>query len=472
MEDGLSDVDQATITGEPLPVARGRGDEVFAGTLNGNGALVVRVDRPAAEFVVARIVAMVEQASDTKAKTQLFIEKIEQRYSVGVVVATLLLLGVPLAFGSAFQPTLLRAMTFMIVASPCAVVLATMPPLLAAMANAGRNGVLVKSAVALEQLATVDQVAFDKTGTLTVGTPRVAELECFGMPEGEVLRLAAAAERPSEHPVGRAIVLAARERGVPAAAVSGFAALPGLGVDGVIDGRRVEVGSPRLLDTASAAAEQRDVQEAVRRFEDAGHTAVVVLVDGAPVAVIGLADRPRNVADDAVRRLARLTGRSPVLLTGDNAAAARTLAGGLGIAEVRAGLLPGDKAEAVADLQAQGRRVAVVGDGINDAPAMATAHVGVAMGRSGSDLAMETSDAVLVRDDLDALPRAVALAQRAERVVRVNLAFAAAVIAVLVAWDVFGTLPLPLGVAGHEGSTIVVALNGLRLLRQKAWRPA
>lgn len=198
----------------------------------------------------------------------------------------------------------------------------------------------------------------------------------------------------------------------------------------------------------------------------------MVLVDGAPVAVLGLADRAREEAAVAVESLSRLTGHSPLLLTGDNEAAARTLAADLGITEVHAGLLPEDKAAIVAALQGGGRRVALIGDGINDAPAMATAHVGVAMGRSGSHLAMETSDAVLARDDLTALPRAISLAQWAERVVKANLALAATVITVLVVWDIFATLPLPLGVAGHEGSTIVVALNGLRLLRRKAWDTA
>jgi heavy metal translocating P-type ATPase len=472
--DGLSDVDQATITGEPLPVTKAVGDDVYAGTLNGTGALTVRVDRPAAESVVARIVAQVEQASSTKANTQLFIEKIEQRYSVGVVIATLLLLAVPLALGAAFQPTLLRAMTFMIVASPCAVVLATMPPLLAAMANAGRHGILVKSAVALEQLSNVDQVAFDKTGTLTLGTPRVADLATFGTDEDDIWTLAAAAEQPSEHPVGRAVVAAARTRNLTLSAPTEFAAVPGRGVHAVVDGRHVEVGSPRLLDTqaGSATPVPTSPAEAVARFESVGHTAIVVLIDHVPAAVIGLADQPRKEAAHAVRELTALTGRSPILLTGDNDAAARTLARPLGITDIRAGLLPEDKATVVAELQANGRRVGLVGDGINDAPAMATAHTGIAMGRTGSDLAMETSDAVLVRDDLTTLSSAIALAQRAERIVKANLAFAATVIAILVTWDIVGTLPLPLGVAGHEGSTIVVALNGLRLLRNKAWPSA
>ncbi|MDR6174068.1 heavy metal translocating P-type ATPase [Nocardioides zeae] len=464
--DGASDVDQASITGEPLPVSATVGTPVFAGTVNGAGVLTVRVDRAAAESVVARIVAMVEEASETKARTQLFIERVEQRYAAVVVVATLLLLGVPLALGAAFEPTLLRAMTFMIVASPCAIVLATMPPLLAVMANAGRHGVLLKSAVALERLAQVDRVAFDKTGTLTLGVPEVVAVTrlCRTVAEDDLVALAAAAERGSEHPVGRAVVRYAAERALAVPPATDFLATPGRGVRATVGGRVVEVVAPRGLEVAAT--------EAVAAHEEAGRTAVVVVVDGRPHGVVALADRVRPEAPATVAALGALTGGEPVLLTGDNRAAAAALADRTGIAEVRAGLLPEEKAAAVRDLQDAGHRVALVGDGINDAPAMATAHVGVAMGRSGSDLATQTSDVVLVRDDLTALPRAVALGRRAERVVRANLAFAATVIVVLVTWDLVATLPLPLGVAGHEGSTIVVALNGLRLLRDKAWRDA
>src|SRR3984885_12473754 len=236
---GESDVDQATITGEPLPAAKNPGDEVFAGTSNGTGALRVLVSRAASDTVVARIVAMVEQASATKARTQLFIEKIEQRYSLGMVTATLLLFAVPLLAGAAFQPTLLRAMTFMIVASPCAVVLATMPPLLAAMANAGRHGVLVKSAVVMEQLGATTLVAFDKTGTLTEGTPQLTSITVLpgaGVGEQEALALAGAAEAPSEHPLGRAVTAAARDAGLALGSADEFTAVPGRGVSPLVAG--------------------------------------------------------------------------------------------------------------------------------------------------------------------------------------------------------------------------------------------
>ncbi|WP_340559833.1 heavy metal translocating P-type ATPase [Streptomyces sp. GSL17-111] len=481
--EGASDVDQASVTGEPLPVAKEPGDEVFAGTLNGTGALRVRVGRDPSDSVIARIVAMVQEAAETKAPTQLFIEKVEQRYSVGMVVATLALFAVPLALGAALEPTLLRAMTFMIVASPCAVVLATMPPLLSAMANAGRHGVLVKSAVAMERLAQVDAVALDKTGTLTEGAPLVADVRPLpgsGLDGDGLLALAGAAELASEHPLGRAVVEAARERGLPLPPATGFAATPGSGVVARVAGAEVAVGSPaRLLGptprgpgSPAAVAADAVAADAVAALEADGRTAVLVTRDGRPVGVLGVTDRLRPDAARTVAALAALTGGPPSLVTGDNPRVAHRIAAEAGIADVRAGLLPQDKVAAVREREAEGRKVLVVGDGVNDAPALAAAHVGVAMGRAGSDLALETADAIVVRDELAAVPAAVALARRARRLVVQNLCIAGTLIAVLVVWDLAGHLPLPVGVAGHEGSTVLVGLNGLRLLRESAWRRA
>jgi len=469
---GSSDVDQATITGEPLPAAKNPGDEVFAGTSNGTGALRVRVSRAASDTVVARIVAMVEQASATKARTQLFIEKIEQRYSLGMVTATLLLFAVPLIAGAAFQPTLLRAMTFMIVASPCAVVLATMPPLLAAMANAGRHGVLVKSAVVMEQLGATTRVAFDKTGTLTEGTPRLTGITVLpgaGLSERDALALAAAAEAPSEHPLGRAVTTAAHDAGLALARADQFTAAPGRGVTAFVSGRRVEVGSPAHMLGAEVG---RETVARVAELEDSGQTAAVLRLDGTPAALLAIADRTRPAAAFAVARIIEVTGAAPVLLTGDNQRAAVRLAGEVGIGDVRAGLLPADKVRAVDDLQSRGARVLLVGDGINDAPALAAAATGAAMGRAGSDLALDTADAVIMRDDLATIPAVIALSRRARSVVTANLVIASVIITALVTWDLAGHLPLPLGVLGHEGSTVIVGLNGLRLLHASAWRKA
>ncbi|MFF2817914.1 HAD-IC family P-type ATPase [Kitasatospora cineracea] len=593
--DGVSEVDQASITGEPLPVAKRTGDEVFAGTLNGTGALRVKVERDASDSVIARIVQLVEEASETKAPTQLFIEKVEQRYSLGMVAATLAVFAVPLLVGAAFTDSLLRAMTFMIVASPCAVVLATMPPLLSAIANAGRHGVLVKSAVVMERLGQVDAVALDKTGTLTEGTPRVTDvrplagagldedglpagagLDEDGLPAGAgldeggvpvgagldenrlpagtgldedgLLALAAAAEHPSEHPLARAVVDAARARSLALAPAADFASTPGVGVTATVAGRTVAVGAPahllgtdrlpdtaRLLDTADPAtgwatppttgsaadpatepttaraiaapapalapdltstpgtparplgtadpttppADARTAAPVTARaaavaaeLERSGRTAVLVEVDGVPVGVLGIADRLRPDAAATVTALTALTGTAPVLLTGDNPRAAARLAAEVGITDVRAGLLPQDKVAAVREQEGAGRRVLVVGDGVNDAPALAAAHTGVAMGRAGSDLALETADAVIVRDELATVPAVVALSRRARSLVVQNLVIASVFITALVVWDLVATLPLPLGVLGHEGSTVVVGLNGLRLLRDAAWKRA
>ncbi len=464
---GESELDQAALTGESLPVRRGPGEQVLAGTLNGTGALTVLVERAAADSVLARVATQVEQASQAKANRQLFIERVEQRYSLVVVAVTLALIAVPLALGAAFTATLLRAMTFMIVASPCAVVLATMPPLLSVIANAGRHGMLVKNAVVLEQLADIDTVALDKTGTLTVGTPHITDIVVLdNQDENAVLRLAAAAEAPSEHPLARALTGAATSRGLNLCQATDFRAQPGRGVHALVDGRQVLVGHPVLLPDGPVS---RGAHRAVALLEQGGRTTVVVIVDDRPAAVLGLSDTVRPDAATTVAELTSLTSRRPVLLTGDNPCAAEHLAGIVGISDIRAGLLPQDKTTAVLQLQHTGWRVLLVGDGINDAPALATADVGIAMGGAGSDLALQAADAVVVRDDLRTIPAVIALARRARRVVTTNLIFAATVITVLVVWDLSGYLPLPLGVAGHESSTVIVGLNGLRLLSSRAW---
>lgn len=471
---GGSEVDQATVTGEPLPVDKSIGDQVFAGTVNGTGALRIRVDRLARDSVVARIATLVEQASQTKARTQLFIEKVEQRYSIGMVAVTLAVFAVP-RYGETLQRALLRAMTFMIVASPCAVVLATMPPLLAAIANAGRHGVLAKSAIVMEQLGTTTRIAFDKTGTLTRGTPELAGIWVYErrFTDDELLRLAAAAEYPSEHPLGAAIVKAAQSRRIRLPTVGEFTAHPGCRVTARVDGHVIAVGSATaLLGTAGAAALEASMITAVDFLQGEGYTVVVVVCDSHPVGLLAITDQLRPEAAAAISAATKLTGAKPVLLTGDNRATADRLGVQVGIDDVRAGLLPDDKVAAVRQLQAGGARLTVVGDGINDAPALAAAHVGIAMGSARSELTLQTADAVVVRDDLTTIPTVIAMSRRARRIVVANLIVAVTFIAGLVVWDLAFTLPLPLGVARHEGSTIIVGLNGLRLLRHTAWRRA
>jgi heavy metal translocating P-type ATPase len=452
---GESEVDESTLTGEALPGRKAPGSAVLAGTLNGTGALEVRVARSSQDTVLARIARQVEEASEAKSKTQLTIEKIEQPYSLAVVGATLALIGIPLAFGAAFEPTLLRAMTFMIVASPCAIVLATMPPLLAAVALAGRHGVLVKSGLMMERLAEVDAAAFDKTGTLTNGRPEVERIESFDGDEARLRALVASAESRSEHPIGRVLT------GIGTVSpVEEFEAVPGRGVRAVVGGVEVQVGHPVLLD----GLDHEESRRVVAAFETEGLTVAVAIADKRPIGVIGLTDTVRPEAAQAIAQIREQVGGEPLLLTGDHPAAARRVAAAVGINDVEAHLLPGDKAERLA-----GTRTLYCGDGVNDAPALAASHVGVAMGGTASDLALQASDVVLVGQRLTALPAAVDLARKAKRVAQANLMFAAAVIAVLATWDLVGELPLVLGVAGHELSTVIVGLNGLRLLSRRNW---
>ncbi|MTV24991.1 cadmium-translocating P-type ATPase [Nitriliruptoraceae bacterium ZYF776] len=450
--EGRSDLDQASLTGEPLPVPRGVGDEVLAGSVNGDGPLVVRVGRDPADAVIARVARQVEEAAAAKAPTQLTIERFEQRYALGVVVATLLYLTLPwLVLGWAFEETLLRAMTFMIVASPCAVVLATMPPLLAAVARAGRAGVLVRGAVVVEQLAEVDAVAFDKTGTVTTGRPDVVAIDSDD--RDRLLALAAAAEARADHPAATAIVAAARDAGVTVGAASDVQALPGRGVAALVGGDRVAVGNASLV---------ADLPDGCPHDDE--HTTVGVSVDDRLLGSLCLADRTRTGAPTATAALRELGVRRQLLLTGDREVAARALAAELGIDEVRGGLLPEDKTAELVRVRDAGHRTLFVGDGVNDGPALATADVGVAMG-AGTAVALDAADVVLLRDDVRVLPELVALARRARRLVRQNLVIAGVFIVVLVALDLAGQLPLPIGVAAHEGSTVLVALNGLRILR-------
>ncbi|MBN9113252.1 MAG: cadmium-translocating P-type ATPase [Pseudonocardia sp.] len=445
--DGASEVDTASLTGEPLPRPAGIGTAVHAGTVNGTGVLRVRVDRDPGDWVVAGIRERVERATESSSERQLLIERIEQPYSVGVVVVTLALLGIPMLVGAEFEPTLLRAMTFMIVASPCAVVLATMPPLLAAIAVASRRGALLRDATVVEALAAVDTVALDKTGTLTSGTPRVVEVRATD-PDA-LVALAAAAEAGSEHALGRAIREEADRRRLVVPAATGFTAEPGIGVRATVRGQVVTVGRPAPGSPETAVD---------------GATAVVVRVDGEVAGVLALADDLRPGAADAVASLTALTGRTPALLTGDADRPAAAVAGRLGISEVHAGLLPDGKADVVDGWRRDGRTVLAAGDGVNDAPLLAVADVGLAVGHGASALSVQAGDGVLLRDPMGGLPALVTLSRRATRVAKANLVFAGAVIAGLVAWDLIGTLPLVLGVAGHELSTVVVCLNGLRLL--------
>lgn len=474
---GSSDVNQAPITGESMPVHKSTGDPVFAGTVNGNGALEFRVTRLAKDTTLARIVKMVEEAQGSKAQTQRMLDNFEQVYALIVLAGAALLIAAPvLLFGQEFMPSFYRSMTWLVVASPCALVISTPASILSAIANGARHGILFKGGVHLEKASTLKVIAFDKTGTLTRGKPQVASIHPMnGLSEADLLRLVAGLEARSEHPLAAAIVAAAQERSIELPAATEFRAIPGQGIEGHVENRMLWIGGRRLFIERGLQIPD-ELLEQVAAAEDAGQTVMIayslgkIYNDGASayggewLGLIGAADVLRDDAQVMIQALKKHGIERVVMLTGDNERVAARIARLAGVDEYHADLLPQDKVTMLEQLKAKYGPVAMVGDGVNDAPALATADVGIAMGGAGTDVAMETADLVLMSEDLQKLPHAIGLAHRARKIVWQNLTFALSVIVLLVI-STFGTqLPLPLGVVGHEGSTVLVVLNGLRLL--------
>ncbi len=466
IERGSGAFDESALTGESMPVQKGPGMSVLAGTLNQTGALEVRVTKPLSESTLARIITMVSEAQARKARAQSFLEYFEQRYAIGVIAAVaLFILLAPALFGSSFADAFYRGMVLLTVASPCALVISVPAALLSAIASGARRGALFKGGMYLEELSKVRVIAFDKTGTLTFGKPELMDVAPVdGVSEETLLATVARAEQPSEHPIARAILRAAEERGLVVAAPDHFTAVTGMGVRAEWDGVETLVGSPRLF----AAAGLTIPDELQARADDVmaqGRGSVLLARRGERwLGLVTVMDRERP---DAAQHLADLRAAGIeriVMLTGDNAQVAEALARRLGIDEVHAGLLPADKLRIVEQLRERHGAVAMVGDGVNDAPALAAATVGIAMGAAGTDVALETADLVLMRDDLSAITYALRLSQRTQRVIWQNISFALAVVVVLVLTTLTIGVPLPLGVIGHEGSTIIVVLNGLRLL--------
>jgi Cd2+/Zn2+-exporting ATPase len=453
---GRSSVDQSPITGESMPVDKTVDDRVFAGSLNQQGALDVKATQPASDTVLARVIKLVEEAQDSKAPTERFLDRFEQIYAFIVIAAVALFIVVPpLLFNADFSSNFYRAMVLMTVASPCALIISTPSAFLAAIAAAARRGVLFKGGAYLEGLAAVKAVAFDKTGTLTRGRPAVTDVLTFnGITEAELLALAAAAEARSEHPLAKAIVRAAEEQGLALAPAEDFQATPGRGIEAVIDGQRIRIGSPAHITVDGA------VEAAVQRLQHEGKTVMPVERDGMLVGLVAVADELRPEAAEVLHTLQQRNVKT-AMFTGDNAMVANYIAGQLGIDAVHAELMPEDKVTAVKKLEGQFGAVAMVGDGVNDAPALATAAIGMAMGAAGTDVALETADVVLMGDRLELIPFALQLSRSARRVVWINLTFSISVIVVLVGFTLFGELPLTLGVLGHEGSTVIVVLFSL-----------
>ena len=463
---GRSTVNQAPITGESMPVDKSPGDDVFAGTLNAQGSLEVQATRLADDTTLARIIHAVEEAQASRAPSQRWVDRFARVYTPIVVLAAALLAVVPpLAGLGSWDTWIYRALAMLVIACPCALVISTPVSIVSGLAGAAARGVLIKGGVHLERLAAITAVALDKTGTLTEGRPALLEIVAFdGVPDDEILRLAMGVERHSEHPLAHAVLEAGRARGIGTPASTGFEALVGRGARARVGDADVFVGGERLLVERGLAAPGLDT--ALQRVEGQAMTAVVVGAErdgtAAVLGVLAIADRVRPAAATAVRALRDSGVRHVVMLTGDNAGTARAVAEAVGVDEFHAALLPDDKVRLVAELERRGERVAFVGDGVNDAPALAAAHVGVAMGAAGTDVAIETADVALMADDLGKLAMAVRTARRTMRIVRQNVTFALGLKAVFIVLAVAGWATLWMAVAADMGASLLVVGNGLR----------
>lgn len=474
VKSGISSVNQSAITGESAPVPKEAGKEVYAATMNEDGVLEIAVTKLAGETTLAKIIELVEQAQSEKAPTQRFLEDFEPKYAAGVIIGTILLVLIPYyILGQPFDDVFYRAMTILVVASPCALVISMPASILSAIANAARNGILFKGGAYLEQAAAISAIAFDKTGTLTTGRSALTDILLCPSANGRngngelteeaVLTFAASAEEHSEHHLAAAIVREAEARGLSYPKAENVQAEIGKGVMARVRRNQVKIGNKKLFN-GKIDNIPGDIAEQIRRLEEEGKTVIYVGVDEQLVGAFAFADQIREQAPAALKALRKLGVDKFVILTGDLEGVARSVAKKLNIERFYAELLPEEKVSIIKEI-ARTETVAMVGDGVNDAPALASSSLGIAMGAAGTDVALETADVVLMGDDLTRLPYIINLSRKARKVVWQNISFSLAVIVMLVASVFLFELPLPLGVVGHEGSTLLVVLNGLRLLR-------
>ncbi|MDO5683024.1 MAG: cation-translocating P-type ATPase, partial [Propionibacteriaceae bacterium] len=464
---GTGAIDEASITGESIPVEKVTGDKVYAGTIATGGFLQVQATGVGADTTLARIIHRVEEAQDAKAKTQKFMDRFSAWYTPAIIVLALVL--------GLITRDVVLALTLLVIACPGALVISIPVSIVAGIGRGAKDGILIKGGEFLETSAKINAVALDKTGTLTEGRPVLTDVVVldagadYGLDAEDVLRLAARAEAGSEHPLARPILEAAAEKGLGVQGIPEHTEpVPGKGIVAILDGHRIAVGNVALL--AQEQADKTDnnrVAEVVAELAAKGRTPMVVARDGNAIGVVAVADRIRTDAAEMVRRLHASGVKKVVMLTGDIEPVALAVGAQVGIDEVRAGLLPEQKLEAVEDLKRQGYTVAMVGDGVNDAPALATADIGVAMGAAGTGVAIETADIALMKDDLLKLPQAVSLAKRTVSNMRQNIAIALITVATLMIGVIFGGVTMAIGMLVHELSVLVVIVNAMRLLRRR-----
>ena len=462
---GNTHIDQAPITGESLPIKKEPGDGVFAGTLNQQGAIEVRVTKLSKDTTLARIIHMIQEAQAQKAPSQRFVDRFAKYYTPLVILISLLVMSVPpLLFGEPFVTWLYRGLVLLVIACPCALVISTPVAIVTALSTAAKNGVLIKGGVYLEAMGSLKAIAFDKTGTLTRGVPRVVEvIPVDSKNEKEILRVAAAIESRSEHHLGKAILEKAKEAGISYPEVNEFEAITGKGVKGVVDGTDYYIGNLRLFDEMDFSSEL--LGKRLKEIESAGSTVVILGNSRKTLGLIVIADEIREISREALKLVKKAGIRKTVMLTGDNLGTAKAIAEKLDIDDVKAGLLPEDKVYAVKDLLVEYKAVAMVGDGVNDAPALAAATVGIAMGTAGTDAALETADIALMADDLRKLPFTITLSRKTLSVIRQNIFLALAIKVVFLIAAVAGVATLWMAVFADMGASLIVIANGLRLIR-------
>jgi Zn2+/Cd2+-exporting ATPase len=463
---GDSYVNQAPVTGESLPVEKTAGDDVFAGTINGRGALDVVVTRLRRDSTLARIIHLVERAQTQRAPSQTFVDRFARIYTpVVLAIAVIVALAPPLFLGGSWSVWLYRSLVLLVISCPCALVISTPVSIVSALAAAARKGVLIKGGAHLERMASIRCIAFDKTGTLTHGRLHVVDvLPVNGAAPSEVLRLAASLEMRSEHPIGKAIVSYAASEGISPVSVDSFQAIPGRGAEAQLGAHRLVVGSHRLFEERGLCSPQ--MEAALDALTARGCGSVMVAAAGTAVGVIGVADQPRESARDAVDLLRQQGIQQVILLTGDQESAGRALAEALDLDGHRAALLPEDKVTAVEELRRRYGALAMIGDGVNDAPALAAADVGIAMGVAGTDAALETADVALMADELLKIPYALRLSRATTRNIRANIGFSIALKAAFLVLAVTGAATLWMAVAADMGASLIVIANALRLLRE------
>ncbi|WZE72722.1 heavy metal translocating P-type ATPase [Macrococcus sp. CCM 2573] len=469
---GYSAVNQAAITGESVPVEKAVDDEVFAGTLNEEGLLEVEITKLVEDTTISKIIHLVEEAQGERAPSQAFVEKFAKYYTpIIMIIAALVAVVPPLFFGASWETWVYQGLAVLVVGCPCALVISTPISIVSAIGNAAKKGVLIKGGVYLEEMGALKAIAFDKTGTLTKGVPVVTDFNVLNkqVDENEMLSIITALEYRSQHPLASAIMKRAEEANISYSdvVVDDFSSITGKGIKGTVDGTTYYIGSPKLFKELSNSSFDKNLEKKVATLQNQGKTAMVVGTDKEILAIIAVADEVRESSKEVIQKLHQLGIKNTIMLTGDNKGTANAIGSHVGVKEVQAELMPQDKLDYIKQLKSEYNNVAMIGDGVNDAPALAASTVGIAMGGAGTDTALETADVALMGDDLRKLPFTVKLSRKALNIIKANIIFAVAIKFIALLLVIPGWLTLWIAILSDMGATLLVALNSLRLMRVK-----